>query len=296
MNKASQKIKETTESMLFINKFEAVQDKIETLDYVFSKARYNGELDYKTMKVYATLLECDVDDICFTDFKPEKNSCKVCPYKFILGDADFANVKDLGELKLITGKVDFRESKVDDLKMLTYIGGSANFGGTEIESLGNLHYIGGNLGFRGELASEYWETKVVDLGRLKYVGGNFDGFLMLCKSLNNLEYVKGTLNLSNARNLKDLGKLHYVGNDFKIFRTKVQSLGNLNFIGGNATIGPEIEDLGKLKIIVGDCTDLKESEKDFDLSNVFIGGDALNKKRYQTHETKEMLECMFHDY
>lgn len=285
MSKKTQKVKDKTEAILIINRYNEVKDKLNKLMYAFNISIETDTASRKLKKVFADLLDCEIDDICFNDYKPSKAGEKVCSYKYILGNANFENTKDLGDLRLISGSACFNESSVSDLKRLAYIGGSLDLRDSNVESFSNLHYIGRDLNMSCQPANKhslvYNRTPQIDLGQLQHVGGDVDCRFSRVESLKNLEYVGGNLNLSWSRDTKELGKLTYVGGDLKIFQTEIKSLGSLNFVGGNAEIGCEVEDLGGLKYVVGKCTFFRDTaNEDFDLSKMFIGGDALDKRRY----------------
>lgn len=79
----------------------------------------------KFVRYYAKLYNCLENEIYAGDYKPGDE--KVCPYKVILGSADFkgSNVTDLGELEIVKGNL--------------------NTSGSKVEIFGNLKHVKGNI-------------------------------------------------------------------------------------------------------------------------------------------------------
>ena len=118
---------------------------------------------YKIKKNLAEYYNCDEEEICTGDYNPKEETR--CPYKVILGDADFdgSKVTDLGNLQYIGGDAYFRRSIVTNLGNLKSIGGGVDFYHSEVTDLGNLQNIGGHADFR-------W-SEVTSLGNIEYIGG-----------------------------------------------------------------------------------------------------------------------------
>ena len=226
--------------------------------------------------------ELYVDDIDFscTDYTK-------CPYKIIIGDANFegsqitdlgnlqtiggnadfvdSEVKNLGNLQTIGGYASFRMSKITDLGNLQTIGGKANFYGSQITDLGNLQTIGGDANFEG--------SQITDLGNLQTIGGkaNFEGSQVT--DLGNLQTIGGNADFRNSQMI-DLGNLQTIGGYAYVTNSQITDLGNLQTIGGYAYFeGSQVTNLGNLQTIGGDA--YVRNSKITDLGNLqTIGGSA----------------------
>lgn len=170
--------------------------------------------------------ECRPEEICKGDYIARNTSDTVCPYKVILGFANFENsmVNDLGDLEVVLGKkladrngpirdfngnaiylgLNLKRCDVKSLKNLRKVYGSIDLN-ENITSLGNLKFIGSNLNLLERSSSR---TNVIDLGALEVV----DGTLYLeGKTISSLQNVKKIRHLNLAtRYLKDLGDLEEV--------------------------------------------------------------------------------------
>ena len=179
--------------------------------------------NHKIGKYLAKYYNCTEEEICIGDYVPTEEIR--CPYKIILGNADFrySNVTDLSNLQSIGGNADFYGSKVTDLGNLQSIGGDANFYGSKVTNLGNLQSIGGDADFSN--------SKVTDLGNLRSVGG--DLYLRGSKitSLGNLQSIGGRAGFGYS-NVTDLGNLRIIDGDLDLRGSKITSLGNIEYIGG----------------------------------------------------------------
>jgi len=110
--------------------------------------------------------DCKPEDICLGDYIARNTSDTVCPYKVILGFADFENsdVTSLGKLEIVYGRklidqgvvltdihhqaiyngLNLRNSLITDLGNLQKVYGSFSVN-KNITSLGNLNFLGSNL-------------------------------------------------------------------------------------------------------------------------------------------------------
>ena len=63
-------------------------------------------LKEKSVSELAELFHCREDEICLSDYIARKTSDTVCPYKVIMGYANFEDslVTDLGKLEVVVGK------------------------------------------------------------------------------------------------------------------------------------------------------------------------------------------------
>lgn len=167
-----------------------------------------------TKEELAKHFKCKPEEICMGDYIARNTTDKVCPYKVIMGFANFENseVEDLGPLTVIVGKlekdydtalcfgVNFANSKITSTGNLRYIYGSAGFANSKITSLGKIQFLGNNLYLD--------KTKIKNMGKAKELV--IEGILSLnnsnLESLGNLVKVNKIL-LSETSNLKDFGKL-----------------------------------------------------------------------------------------
>ena len=166
-----------------------------------------------------------------------------CPYKVILGNADFrySKVTDLGNLQYIGGNAYFGNSKVTNLGNLQYIGGYASFEFSSVTDLGNLQYIGGDAWF------EY--SKITNLGNLQYIGGTVCFRGSKVTDLGNLQYIGGTACFWDSK-VTDLGNLQYIGGNAYFKESKITNLGSLQIIGRDVYFyDSNVTDLGSLQII-----------------------------------------------
>ena len=83
----------------------------------------------------------------------------------LVGDLDLSDRKDivtLGPIIELVGNLVLRYSSIENLGDLKIVGGKVNISGTPIRNLGGLSYIGDDL-----VATE---SKLISLGELNYVG------------------------------------------------------------------------------------------------------------------------------
>lgn len=192
---------------------------VEYSKYRYSKNSYCKQLKNQLFKIkdkIAQYYNCSEDEICFGDMVLEKgnrrgkktNQPKTCPYKIILGDANFSryHCKNLGELKIVGGYVVFHKNNINTGK-IEVIGASAIFRGSQITTLANIEKIGGAVDLTG--------ARINSLGNLKIVGRK----LLLGKKIQNLD------------------NLEYIGEDVDFSNTNVENIGNVSYIGGFAEWG-----------------------------------------------------------
>lgn len=161
----------------------------------------------------AQKLGCREDQICKGDYIARHTSDTVCPYKVILGFANFegSDVEDLGELEIVFGKkidernmedqanylaISFVNSKIKSTGKLRKVYGSI-FLGENITSLGNIEYLGSNLYIKNTLHS---------FGNLKEIDGSLQFLNDKIESFENIERVGGWIFI-NSSSLKSLGAL-----------------------------------------------------------------------------------------
>ena len=166
--------------------------------------------------------ECKPSEICMGDYIAKHTTDKVCPYKVILGFANFeySDVESLGKLEYVYGKkLGDRNGKVQDSKhQAIYLG--ITIKNSKITSLGKLRKVYGSLtvnkltttlGQLEFLGSNLYlnNTNVEDLGNLTHIDGilNIEDDAVVCKleSLGNLKKVRRLYISSNC--LVDFGAL-----------------------------------------------------------------------------------------
>ncbi len=182
----------------------------------------------KSVSELAELFHCREDEICLSDYIARKTSDTVCPYKVIMGYANFEDslVTDLGKLEVVVGKetletnaqnqriylgINLYRSKIKDLKNLKIVFGTFNAYGTQIKSLAKVKFLGSGLMLTG--------TQIQDLGALKEVNGSL--------------WIEET-------NIKSLGHLEIVSDEIFARKSKLEDVGNLRqfgslFLGGDST-------------------------------------------------------------
>lgn len=220
----------------------------------------------KAKRYLAEYYNCTEEEICLDNYFPEKETR--CPYKLILGDANFifSKMTDLGKLQIIVGNANFASSKITDLGELQSIGGDAFFNGSKITNLGKLESIGRNAFF------DY--SEVTDLGKLKIIGMNAKFNYSKITNLGKLQSI-GRNAFFNYSEVTDLDELQSIGGDADFRDSIVTYLGKLQSIGGDAVFSnSKITDLGKLQNI-GRSAYFAFS-KVTDLGNIeYIGGEIM---------------------
>ena len=208
----------------------------------------NIKLDEKIEKVKDMSIEelckkfnCKPEEICVGDYNAKNTNDTVCPYKVILGFANFegSNVKSLGDLEVVYGKklidknspiktihhnpiylgITIKNSKIRCLGNLKKVYGSIDLN-YNIKSLGNLKFLGSNL--------YLVNSNVEDLGELEIIDGvlNLEDDVTKCKltSLGKLKKLRRLYINSNC--LKDLGDLEEV-REISIPKNKYLQVRNL---------------------------------------------------------------------
>lgn len=190
---------------------------------------------------------CQPEEICMGNYIARNTDDTVCPYKVILGFANFegSNVTSLGNLEIVYGEklvdlfgkltdtkhqamymgLNLKNSKITDLRNLRKVYGSISLN-QNITTLGNLEYLGSNLYLNN--------TQLSNLGNLQIIDGtlNLEDDELRCKltSLGKLKHVRRIVIATNS--LKDLGDLE----EFKelsipmLKYIKVKKLFETNFV------------------------------------------------------------------
>ena len=239
----------------------------------------------KAKKHLAEYYDCTEEEICIGYYKPKEETR--CPYKIILGNANFdgSKVTNLGELRIIGGQADFSLTRIKTLGKLQSIGGSALFYNSEVTDLGELQVIGGNAYFEnsnvtnlGKLQSigrsvNFRNSDVINLGKLQKIGEDAGFRNSNVTNLGELQSIGRSADFRNS-NVTNLGELRSIGGNVFFSYSKLTNLGNLKSIGEYAHFeNSEVTDLGKLQSI-GGTADFANSE----ITNLgelqIIGGNA----------------------
>lgn len=212
-------------------KSEETEKLMEDLLHVDYRSHFNKnsnleELRGKLYKIKNNLAEyynCTEEEICMGDYEPKEETR--CPYKIILGNADFyhSKVTNLDNLKIIGKGAFFGYSEVTNLGNLESIGGFANFGDSKVTDLGNLQHIGGDACFGVSV--------IKDLGNLQNIDGIADFSDCCVTNLENLRNIGGDAYFDNSE-VTDLGNLRSIGGNLNLRGSKIISLGNIEYIGG----------------------------------------------------------------
>ena len=147
--------------------------------------------------------KCLPEEICMGDYIARHTDDTVCPYKVIMGYANFegSQVKSLGNLQVVFGK------RLEDR------------GGCLTDIDGNPSYLGINL----------FNSKIISLEKLEKVYGSIT-LNENIKSLENLKFLGSNLFLANTK-LEDLGNLEVVDGMLNFEKTTINSLGKIKRIG-----------------------------------------------------------------
>ena len=179
-----------------------------------------------TIEELCEKFNCKPKEICMGDYIAKNTRDTVCPYKVILGYANFENsdVVSLGKLEVVYGKkledtvgtltdiygqpvysgVNFRNSKITDIgKNLKRVYGSISLN-KNITSMGSIEFLGSNLFLSN--------SNVTDLGNITEIDGTLnledDQKRCLLHSLGKLKKVRRLY--INSKCLHDLGDLEEV--------------------------------------------------------------------------------------
>ena len=169
----------------------------------------NTKLEEKIDAVKAMSIEelcakfnCEPHEICLGDYIARNTDDTVCPYKVILGFANFedSSVKDLGPLEIVYGK----KLKENDY-VLKDINGNCIYNGinlrnSRIYSFGNLRKVYGTCSLG---------NKITSTGNLQYVGSNLYLNNTSLKTIDSDLIVDGRVNIEESC-LESLGKLKKV--------------------------------------------------------------------------------------
>ena len=172
-------------------------------------------MSVKDLESIANHFNCKPSEICCGDYIARISGDEKCPYKVILGYADFSysnteegnleyivgrKNKELTELGTITySSLNTRNSKYTEFKTLKKVYGSVNLN-PATESTGSIEYIGGSLYLN--------HTNIVEFPNLKYCG---------------------ILSVDNSK-LQDLGAVERIYKLICTSNSRLLSLGNVKRI------------------------------------------------------------------
>lgn len=141
---------------------EEVQDLINCVFTIMANSFYVDKVKKNLENIknmLAEYYECGEEEIYIGDMKFSKTDYEICPYKVILGRANFlgSQITDLGNLKIIKGGANFYGSQVTNLGNLQVIENYADFSESKITDLGMLQTINGMIfwGDRDDLRMQY---------------------------------------------------------------------------------------------------------------------------------------------
>lgn len=140
-----------------------------------------------SLKELCKLFNCKPQEICKGNYIARETEDKVCPYKVILGFANFekSEVEDLGKLEIVYGSK-FPERSFDDTAV--YLG--LNLANSKITNLGKIKKIYGSISLNNNIS---------DLGNIEFLGSNLYLNDTKIKTLgNNLKEINGRLNVENC--------------------------------------------------------------------------------------------------
>ena len=167
-----------------------------------------------TREELAEKFKCQPEEICMDDYVARNTHDKVCPYKVILGFANFemSNVEDLGNLEIIFGRKLKNEcGDISDIKRVPlYLG--LNLKNSNIKNLGKLRKVYGQIFFNKE---------IVSLDNIEFLGSNLYVSNTNIVSLGNLRIIDGVLRIaddpksSTLTSLESLEKVRYLDIDTK---------------------------------------------------------------------------------
>ena len=193
-----------------------MENKTETEEYI-------DQVKSMPIEKLCKKLNCTLEEICLGNYIARETKDTVCPYKVILGFADFegSEVTDLGKLEVVFG------NKLNSVK----------------SEDGEPTYLGLNIK----------NSKITNLGKLRAVYGLFY-FDRNLTSLGNLEFLGSGLNLNNT-SIRTLGKVRKIKGKLNIEDSSLESLGNLEIVEEMYINSGKLRDLGNLekagKISVG---------------------------------------------
>ena len=161
---------------------------------------------------------CKPEEICMGDYIARNTDDTVCPYKVILGFANFenSNVTDLGPLEVVFGKkLKDRDTFITDLNSC-YMYHGINLRGSKVSSLGNLIKVYGSFSLNSRIKS---------FGKLSFLGSGLYFNRTTIKTIDTELQVDGMVNVENCE-LVSLGGLKAT-RSLNIDSKSLQSFGDL---------------------------------------------------------------------
>lgn len=165
---------------------------------------------------------CSPEEICFGDYIARETSDTVCPYKVILGFANFehSQVKDLGPLEIVYGKK--LKDNIGEIRDMQgnpiYLG--VNFANSLVKYCDNLRIVYGSIDLGKNITS---------LGNIQFLGSNLYLGKTNLTSLGKLEIIDGIFDIERSK-LISFGKLRKIGT-FQIGSQKVYDFENIEEVG-----------------------------------------------------------------
>lgn len=147
---------------------------------------------YKAMTAeeLAEKFNCKPEEICMGDYIAKNTSHKKCPYKVILGKADFegSDVEDLGKLEIVFGKMISKPQKTNPRTkdLPTYLG--LNLKKSKIKRTKNVKKVYGLV---------YLNRDITTLENMEFLGSSLVVSNSNLSSFGNLQVIDGTLTLED---------------------------------------------------------------------------------------------------
>jgi len=185
----------------------------------------NKKLEAKIEAILAMPIEelckkynCKPEEICLGDYIAMNTNDTVCPYKVILGFANFenSNVTDLGQLEVVFGKkLQDKNIFLTDLNFC-YMYRGINLRNSKVTSLGKLRKVYGTCSLN---------NKITSLGNLTFLGSGLFFNRTIIKTIDTELKVDGLVNVEDCK-LESLGSLK-AAKLLNIGSKSLQSFGDL---------------------------------------------------------------------
>ena len=152
------------------------------------------------------------EQMFFGDFNPN-NQISVCPYVFILGNANFQNVQNAENVKIVLGNIAINENKLLEFPNLVYVGGNLDFSFAKIKHLDSLMLVGENINITFSTIEScknliyigknalFYESLINDLKQLQYIGGSAHFDDTFSANLQNLKIINNKADFAYSKNV-----------------------------------------------------------------------------------------------
>ena len=164
------------------------------------------EIKTLTVEELAEMFNCKSKEICMGDYIASRTDDLACPYKVIMGFANFegSNVERLGKLEIVFGRkfTDSHGPILDVNHNAIYLG--LNLKNSKITNLGNLKKCYGTI---------ILNSNITTMKNVEYLGSNLFVLNSNLTDLGKLEVIEGILCLEDDENkcgITSLGKLKKV--------------------------------------------------------------------------------------